>query len=189
MRQIASGIDSFSRGFLTDRKASSGSILGFVPLNETAFERSETLFTWVQKWIGVNNIEPLTPEGWFDEGHGMQGGNKNGDGIWMPYHMKNTFLWSPAPSVSDLVLRKLWEAVHKQPNSLHVFIYPELIMTIRGRLMFNMADLVVYVPPREKFWPSSMHELLVIGFVSPLIPHRPWRLRGTPKVMELGMKV
>ena len=37
--QIASGIYSFSRGCLTDRIDSDGSILDFVPLNETAFER------------------------------------------------------------------------------------------------------------------------------------------------------
>ena len=38
MRQIVSGIDSFSRGCLTDGIASYGYILDFVPLNETAFE-------------------------------------------------------------------------------------------------------------------------------------------------------
>ena len=63
------------------------------------------------------------------------------------------------------------------------------MMKMRGRLMFNMADLVVYVPPREMFWPSSMNELLVIGFFYPLIPQMPWQLRGTPKVMELVMEV
>ena len=85
----------FSKVFWTDRKASSGSILDFVPLNETDFEHSETLFTWVQTWIGVNNIETLTPEGWLEEGRGTRGGKKNGDGIWMPYHTKTTFYGSP----------------------------------------------------------------------------------------------
>ena len=55
----------------------------------------------------MNNIEPLTPEGWFEEGRGRKGGNKNDDVIWMPYHYKGTFLWRPAPSVEDLVLRQL----------------------------------------------------------------------------------
>ena len=46
-RQIESGIDGFSGGWLTDRIASSGSILYFVPLNEKAFERSPSLLPWV----------------------------------------------------------------------------------------------------------------------------------------------
>ena len=42
-RQIATGIDGFSRGCLTDGISWSGSILDFLMLNETAFERSVSL--------------------------------------------------------------------------------------------------------------------------------------------------
>ena len=49
------------------------------------------LFPWVRTWIGVNNIEPLNREGWFEEGCGFKGGKKNDDGIWMPYHSKGIF--------------------------------------------------------------------------------------------------
>ena len=56
----------------------------------------------------MNKDEPLTPEGWFEEGHGFKGGNKNDNVIWMTYHSKSTFLWEPATSVADLVLRQLW---------------------------------------------------------------------------------
>ena len=80
-RQIEVGIYGFSRSCLTDGIASSGSILEFLPLDETAFERSVSLFPWVRIWIGVNNIEPLTPEGWFEEVHGFKGGKKNDNGI------------------------------------------------------------------------------------------------------------
>ena len=56
-----------------------------MPLNETAFDRSATLLPWVQTFIGVNNVEPLTPEGYFEEGRGMKGGKNNDGVIWMPY--------------------------------------------------------------------------------------------------------
>ena len=69
-------IYGFSSGCLTDGISSSGSILDFVPLNKTAFERLVSLLPWLQTWIGVNNIEPLTPEGWFEEGHRMKGEKK-----------------------------------------------------------------------------------------------------------------
>ena len=107
VRQIASRIDGFSRGCLTDWIASYGSILYFVSLNEITFESSPFMLAWLQTWIGVNNIEPLTPEGWFKECRLMKVGNKNYYGIWMPYHSKGHFLWAPASSVADLVFRIL----------------------------------------------------------------------------------
>ena len=45
----------------------------------------------------MNNIEPLTPEGFFEEVHGFKGGKNNDDSIWMPYHSKGTFFGAPAP--------------------------------------------------------------------------------------------
>ena len=63
----------FSRGCLTYWISSSSSILDCVPLNETAIARSVLLFPWVRTWIGVNNIENLTPENWFEEGLGFKG--------------------------------------------------------------------------------------------------------------------
>ena len=31
----------------------------------------------------------------------------------------------------------------------------------------------------------SINKSFVLGFVLPLLPHRPWKLRGTPKVLVL----
>ena len=187
--QIAAGIDGFQGYFGTDGISSSGSILDFVPLNKTAFERSVSLLPWVRTWIGVNNIEPLTCEGWFEEGNGFKGGKKNGDCIWMPYHSKGTFLWSPTLSVVDLVSSQLGEAVKKCPNSLHVFIFPKLMIPVWGRRLFKMDDLVVYGLPGATFVHPKCTSRLFLVFISPLIPHVPWRLRGTPKVMVLGRTV
>ena len=111
----------------------------------------------------------------------------------MPYHYKGTFLWALASSVSDLVLRQLGEAVHKSPNVLNVFICPKLMMPVWGGFLLEMYDLVVYSPlgggGGGGGWPSSMHELFVLDFVSPLIPHRPWRIKLTTKVIGLGSTV
>ena len=133
----------------------------------------------------MNNIETLTPEYWLEEGYVVKGGKDNDNGIWMTYHYKGTFLWAPDHSVVNLMLRKLGESMHKHPISLHVFICPKLMMPVRRRLLLNMAKLVVYVPPGEMFWPSSMHESFVICFIYPLIPHRTWWIRGTTKVLGL----
>ena len=58
--------------FLTGRIIIYRFVSDFVPLNETTFESSESLLTWVQTCIWLNNIETLIPEDWFKEGHGMQ---------------------------------------------------------------------------------------------------------------------
>ena len=39
-------------------------------------------------------------------------------------------------------------------------------MPVWRRLLFKMADLVLYSPPEATFWPSSMHEYFVVGFFS-----------------------
>ena len=69
------------------------------------------------------------------------------------------------------------------------FIFTKFMMPVWGNMMFNTADLVVYSPPGGNFWPSSMHESFVLNFISPLIPHRTWRLRGDPKVLVMGRMV
>ena len=52
--------------------------------------------------------------------------------------------------MANLVLRQLGKAVHKPPNILCVFICPKLMIPVWERRLFNMADLVVYVPLGEK---------------------------------------
>ena len=64
-RQIEAGIYGFSRFFLTDGIVLYGYIFNFLAVNYTSFEHSVSLLPWDWTWIGVNNIEPLTPEGWF----------------------------------------------------------------------------------------------------------------------------
>ena len=73
----------------------------------------------------------------------------------------------------DLVLGGLGEDVQKRPNSLHGLICPKLMMPVWVRLVLKMADLVVYGPPGGICCPSSMQKSFVVGFISPLIPHRP----------------
>ena len=34
-----------------------------------------------------------------------------------------------------------------------------------------------------------MHELFVLGFIFALIPHKPWRIRGIPKVLVMERAV
>ena len=49
--------------------------------------------------------------------------------------------------MADLVLMQLGEAVHKRPNILYVYICPNMMVQVWGRLLFKVTDLVVYGPP------------------------------------------
>ena len=82
---------------MKDGIALCGSILDFFPLKKTDFECSVSLLSWVWTYIGVNNIDTLNPEGWFEKGHGFKEGKKNDDSIWMPYHSKGTLFMGAHP--------------------------------------------------------------------------------------------
>jgi len=66
-----------------------------------------------------------------------------------------------------------------------VFVCPKLMMPCWGRLLHNMDDVVMMVPVGPIFFPLSMHAPLAVGLIFLLIPHRPWRLGGTPRVLEM----
>ena len=76
---------------------------------------------------------------------------------------------APTPSVADLLLSKLGEAVHKLLNILNSFIFPKSIIPMRGSLLFKMADLVVYSPPGvgKRGGLPLVNKYFVLGFVSP----------------------
>ncbi len=49
-------------------------MLSFIDLAQTAVERHPPVLEWVRAWTEQPKLEPLSPEGWFDEGHGFVGG-------------------------------------------------------------------------------------------------------------------
>ncbi|KAL3800497.1 hypothetical protein ACHAWO_000177 [Cyclotella atomus] len=61
------------------------------------------------------DLEPFTPEGWFERGHGITGGHKDSHGVWIPDHegSGNLHLWAPQPAVEDAMLEQLLKARHK----------------------------------------------------------------------------
>ena len=52
-----------------------------------------------------------------------------------------------ALAVADLVLRKLGKAVHKRPESLHIFKFSKTMLPLWSKLIYKVEDLVVYPPP------------------------------------------
>ena len=85
-RMIAQGSDGLSRGDLYEGVMGGKSLLSFIPLAESAMDRSPLLKPWIQGWAASldSDVKFLTPEGWYERGHDIQGGTVNVDGIWIP---------------------------------------------------------------------------------------------------------
>lgn len=83
-KMIQQGTDGLSHGDLSGGVLAGQDMLSFIPLHETVIERSEILLDWIREWTNQPALNPMTPEEWFERGHGISGGEKNVDGIWIP---------------------------------------------------------------------------------------------------------
>jgi hypothetical protein len=190
-RMIAQGTDGCSRGVLMEGVMAGHDMLSFVDLAKTATERSPDLLEWIRSWTMQDQLEPLTPEQWFVEGHGISGGHLDSHGVWTPDHEGpgNIHLWAPQPAVADAVLEELLKARHKRTNTFHVIVIPRLMSPRWRRLFHKVSDLHFVVPAGTSYWPSHMYEPLWIGIVLPFVPYRPWQLKRAPLLVELARKL
>jgi hypothetical protein len=187
-RMIAQGTDGGSRGSLLEGVLSGKPMLDFVDLGKTALERYPPLLDWIKKWTNRPSLEPLTPEEWYVEAHGVCGGDLNEDGIWMPHHEKpnSLHLWAPPPAVADAALEELLKARHKRTDTYHVVVIPRLMTPRWRRLYRKVCDFTCQIPAGSSHWPANMYEPLWLGIVLPFTHHRPWQLKRAP--LLLGME-
>jgi hypothetical protein len=187
-RMIAQGTDGCSRGSLMKGVMAGQDMLSFIDLANTAIERHPPLLDWVSSWTERPELKPLTPEGWFEEGHGIMGGTLDQHKIWIPNHgdKNGMFLWAPPPPVADAAMEELLKAQHKRTDTFHVVLIPRL-MTPQWRRLFNKAcDFTFVVSPGSSFWPADMFEPLWVGIVLPFTHHRPWCFKRAPLLVEMG---
>jgi hypothetical protein len=119
-RMIASGVDGLSRGNLTEGlllQPTPASFSSFVPLHMSAIQRSPALLPWVQSWVPFGGIQPLSPDDWFVQGHGITGaGSALPDGGWDPELSKHHwFLWDPPPQLPQGLL---WRSLARPATSV-----------------------------------------------------------------------
>ncbi len=81
-------------------------MLTFVDLARGGADRHPALLDWIRTWTLSPLFVPFTPERWFEEGHGITGGEMDSRGVLIPRHcMKDRiYLWSPAPAIADAAL-------------------------------------------------------------------------------------
>ncbi len=141
---------------------------------------------WVSKALNQRAIH-LSPNEWFDKGHGIVGGTKDHHGIWIPDHAKNgrVYLWMPPPVIAEVALEECTKAVHKQTDAFHIFMIPRLFSPSWMRMFFKLVDFCFVIPIGSHFCPCEMHEPLFVGISLPFIRCRPWSLQRTPLLVEL----
>jgi len=166
-------------------------MLAFVPLAEGATMRQPKLIEYVQDWVGAalhTKADVLKVEEWFQEGHGILGGEKGAHGVWIPRHAPNgrVYVWTPPPVIADVALEECMKAIHKRTDAFHIFLIPRLFSPAWLRLFYKFADFMFVIPVGSPLWPHNMHEPLFVGISLPFIRCRPWSLRGTPLLVELA---
>jgi hypothetical protein len=188
-RMQAQGTDGVSRGQLSEGVMNGESMMSFVPLHETALERSPELKGWLKNFISPN-LEFLSADAWFERGQDHFGsGRVHSDGHWRPVLRSGKFVWSPAPAAAWIALEELRKARIKRQNSTHIFVCPRLMTPEWLRQLNKVSDVVVTIPVGHPAWPSHMFEPLFVGLVFPFIRHQPWQLRGTPKMYAVERKL
>lgn len=200
-RMMAQGTDGVSRGHLREGVSIGEAMLSFCPWGRTALERCDTLENWIKTWA-PQNTEFLTPKQWFARGHDHVSGyydqvftrtiknrSARAKGFYRLRTKSGTFVWSPPPIVTDAALEQLRKARLKRRDSLHIILVPHLFTPMWYKQLSKACDMIFEVQPTHSFWSSNMYESLVIGFCFPYIKHRPWQLRGTPKMLSLARKM
>jgi len=186
---ISQGTDGLSRGILLEGVNIGEDMLSFVDLARTAIERHPGVLEFVRSWLDpiVGESKCLKPEEWFKEGHGIIGGEKDGNGMWIPCHAKDgrAYIWTPPPVVADVALEECAKVIHKRTDAYHIFLIPRLYSPLWMRMLFKVSDFVFKLPPGSRHWPLCMHEPLFIGISSPLINRSPWSIRGIPLLVDM----
>ena len=171
-RMIDSGIDGLSRGDIGEGIMGGTGILNFIPLSQSALERSKGLFGWIQSWF-CKDLKLLSADGWFDEGHKAGG----------PY------LWAPPPAAAEDAVEQMCLSIHKRPDVAHLFVVPRLMTAYWRKTLGKVSDLMFVAPVGIEAWPMNMHEPLIFAAYIPLNRFYPWSHRRSPLVGALERKL
>ena len=190
-RMISQGSDGLSRGDLYEGVMSGKSLLSFIPLADSVLDRSSALQPWIQGWASElkADVEFLTPEGWFERGHDIAGGDSNVDGVWIPSYRPASFVWSPPPAAARIATEELRQARQKRQLSAHVVVVPRLMWVEWRKQIFKSADLIFDVPAGCEIWEASMHEPLIFALYFPYLSRSPWELRKSPLLVALERRL
>ena len=77
----------------------------------------------------------------------------------------------------------------KRKVSTHIILIPCLMTPLWLKQLNKAADCIFTLPPSHPFWPSCCFESLTVAILFPYLSHRPFQLKGTPKMLYMGRKL
>jgi hypothetical protein len=162
---ICQGIDGLLRGDFSTGAMTGSPMLSFIPLHLSALQHSTRVLPWVQSWCSTADIQPLSPNDWFERGHGILGGNLNSEGIWMPRETQDEWmLWTPPPGGAPAAIEGHGLSRHKRNHINHLFVCPRLLTQYWWRCLHRIADIVIEISAGARFsgpHPCMSHCFLV----------------------------
>ena len=124
--------------------------------------------------MGEDYRSPLSPVGWFEEGH-----------------HPGIHLWAPPPAAVLIALKELSRSRHKRPSEVtHVVIIPRLLWDEEWRSQFEKEVDFWFILNNGSIWPHSAFEPLLVGISFLILPSSrpfPWQVKQERKrVVDLG---
>ena len=187
-RMQAQGTDDVSRGSLKTGVSIGEKMIKYCPWGRGAMEVEPKLKQWVKSWAGSDTIF-LDPKDWFLRGHDICGGYYDDKKYWYPIIKDGTYVWAPPPMAADVCLEELRKARMKRKLSLHIVIIQRLMTPEWMKQLIKAADCTFTIQASHPFWPSHHFEPLIVAILFPYINHRPYQLKSTPKMFEMGRRL
>ena len=126
------------------------SLLEYIPLQLTAFERSVQLLDLTKSWIPPNFVW-LDEQDWFSTSH-----------------KKLNNVWYPAPAASQVVVEEWCRQLHKRSKGCMIGIVPRLMTSRLKKQWKKAAKLVLKLSIGSTAWVSNQHKPLLIFISLPL---------------------
>jgi hypothetical protein len=172
-RMIWSGVDGLSRGDQNAGVMAGETMLSFVPLSQSALERSTGLLPWVKTWADPKDksksVKVLSPTEWCD-----------------PHPSGETYVWAPPPAAARAAIEWLAQSIQKRPESVHIVLVPRLLTALWRKRLGKTSDLLFTVPLESKVvWKRENHEPLMCAVCLPLSKDSPWSHRGTSRIKKV----
>ena len=84
------------------------------------------------------------------------------------------------------LLRRDKKSKNEEEKSRHIVVVHRL-MTPRWLKQLNKAaDCIFTISPCHSFWPTNNFEPLYVALIFPYLKHRPFQLKQTPKMFQMG---
>ena len=158
---IEQGSDGLSRGDNSSGVMAGKNFLKYIPLNETAFERSNLAQrTITRQWLD-NSWKLANPVDWFNL---------------VFLNPKGKWIWCPPPALAKVAVEQLCEVKLVFLKSQHVFVCPALMTGEWRKSLGKIADFMFTFAVGSSVWEASMFEPLTFCFVAPLLESRPWKM-------------